>query len=291
MTDQPAKGIVWLASYQRSGNTWLRIFLAHLLYGGGGELNLNEVSKMLADMPIASNRANFDEIAGIESSELSADDVDRLRPRVYEAIAAAATKVSYIKVHDAYLLTPAGEPLFSPQATRAAVYIVRNPLDVAVSFTFLAGHCNFDLTIAQMANPDRAVSAKSGTLPTQLRQRLSSWSGHVTSWIDAHGLKCHVMRYEDMIRDPVATFTAVVRFLELPHSEAAIGAAIDNLRQAEARDGFVEKPVEAAQFFRAGRIGDWRDHLTVAQATTAISNHRAVMERLGYLNTNGSPKF
>jgi len=289
-------GIVWLASYPRSGNTWLGIFLMHLLSASGQAVDINELRSKLGDMAIASNRATFDEIAGIESSELVPDEIDRLRPRVYEAVAAASERVSYIKVHDAYLFTPAGEWLMPVSATRAAIYIVRNPLDVAVSYTFFAGHQDFDLTIAQMADPDRILSFKPGKLSEQLRQRLSTWSEHFTSWINAAGIKCHLVRYEDMVDSPVETFTAVARFLGLPYDAAAIRDAIecarfDNLRAAEERHGFVEKPAEVQNFFRAGRVGDWRDYLSAIQATKIVADHRTVMERLGYLNPDGSPRF
>ena len=296
MANQAGNGIVWLASYPRSGNTWLRIFLARLLSGGGDPIDINELRGKLSGTAIASDRATFDAIAGIDSSELTPDEIDRLRPRVYEAIAAANEGISYIKVHDAYLFTPAGEPLMPVSATRAAIYIVRNPLDVAVSFTFFGGHQDFDRTIAQMANRDHILAFKPGKLSEQLRQRLSTWSGHVTSWIDAAGIKCHLMRYEDMVHNPLETFTAMARFLGLPHDAEAIRTAIesarfDNLREAEEQHGFVEKPAKAQRFFRAGRVGGWRDHLSAAQAAKIVADHRTVMERLGYLNPDGSPKF
>lgn len=289
-------GIVWLASYPRSGNTWLGIFLMHLLSTGGETVDINQLRRKLGDMAIASNRASFDALAGVESSDLAPDEVDRLRPRVYEAVAAASERPSYIKVHDAYLLTPDNEPLMPAGATRAAVCIVRNPLDVAVSNAFFAGHQDFDLAIAQMANPERTLSFKAGKLSDQLRQRLSTWSGHVTSWLDAPGIKCHLVRYEDMVQNPCPTFTALVKFLGLPQDTPAISNAIErasfhHLREAEERHGFVEKLPEALHFFRAGRVGDWRDHLSPAQAARIVGNHRTVMERLGYLNPDGSPKF
>lgn len=262
-------GIVWLASYPRSGNTWLSIFLANLLSVGSEAVDINDVRRRLGDMAIAADRATFDKIAGIESSELAPDEIDRLRPRIYEAVATATKTPSYIKVHDAYLLTPAGEPLMSASATRAAVYIVRNPLDVAVSFAFYRGHQDYDFTIKRMADPSHVLEFEPSKLSRQLRQRLSTWSGHVTSWIDAAGIKCHLMRYEDMVHSPAETFTAMARFLELPHDAATIGAAIesarfDNLRAAEERRGFVERPAETQRFFplwpgrRLARLSDCR---------------------------------
>jgi hypothetical protein len=285
--------IVWLASYPKSGNTWLRIFLANLL--GRGEFKLNDVLRSLDDgLGIASNRELFDEMAGLPSSELLPEEIDLLRPRVYDAIAAEYTEPLYLKVHDAWL-APGGEPLMPLEATRAAVYIVRNPLDVAVSFAFHRA-ANFDDTIAVMADPAFTFGRSPAGLPAQLHQRLLSWSGHVSSWLDAPGLKPHAMRYEDMVMRPFETFTAAVRFLKLADDEAAIRRAIDasrfdRLRDEEDQTGFVEKPRKAARFFREGQVGDWRSHLSPDQARRIIDDHRDVMRRLGYLDDDDRPKF
>ncbi|MFX4369970.1 hypothetical protein ABTA37_19770, partial [Acinetobacter baumannii] len=88
-----------------------------------------------------------------------------------------------LKVHDAWLPTAAGEPLFPPEATAGVVCIVRDPRDVAVS---LAHHLAvpIDAAIAMMADPDAQLARVERGLPLQLRQRLSTWSGHVEGWLD-----------------------------------------------------------------------------------------------------------
>ena len=289
-------GIVWLASYPKSGNTWMRVFLARLLADDGAPFDINHISRDLDEgLGIASERSAFDQLSGIDASELLPDEIDALRPRVYEAAAARATRQMFVKVHDAYLRTPAGEPLIPLSATRAAIYIVRNPLDVAVSLAFHEA-VDFDRAIAQMGDGDHAFSSSLSRLPCQLRQRLSTWGGHVASWIDAPGLACHVMRFEDMLARPDETFARAVRFLGLPVDDASIraaleGARFERLRGEEERDGFVEKPHRAARFFRAGRVGGWRDHLSAAQARRVVADHRDVMQRLDYLDRDGCARF
>ena len=133
-------------------------------------------------------------------------------------------------------------------------------------------------------------------MPAQLRQRLSSWSGHAASWIDAPGLACHVMRYEDMVAQPFETFSRAVRFLELPADDARIGGALEGarferLRDEEERVGFVERSNKAARFFREGRIGSWRRHLTAEQARRIIANHGDMMRRLDYIDRDGEALY
>jgi aryl sulfotransferase len=289
-------GIVWLASYPKSGNTWLRLFLAHLVRGDEAAFDLNGFAYLLHDgLGIASERKTFDEVSGLEASELLPDEIDLLRPRVYEAVAARSTERKFVKVHDAYLPTPAGEPLIPIEATRAIVYIVRNPLDVAVSLAFHSA-VDFDTAIARMSDRDFAFAREPGRLTEQLRQRLSSWSGHAASWIDTPGLEAHVMRYEDMAMRPYETFAAAVRFLELPADEPGIRRAIDltafaTVRAEEERTSFVEKSRKAERFFREGRVGGWRDHLRPEQAQRIVADHRDMMRRLGYLDGDGGTRF
>jgi aryl sulfotransferase len=289
-------GIVWLASYPKSGNTWMRVFLAHLIDDGSAPLTINTISRDLYDgIGIASDRHAFDQFSGLDASDLLPDEIETLRPRVYEAAAAQATRQMFVKVHDAYLPTVTGEPLISPAATRAAVYIARNPLDVAVSLAFHAGVA-FDTAIARMADRDFCFSNGVTGLPTQLRQRLSSWSGHAASWLDAPGLACHVMRYEDMMARPFETFSRAVRFLDLPADDSRIGDALeaarfDRLREEEERVGFVERSSKAERFFREGRVGGWRGRLTAEQALRITADHGAMMRRLDYLDRDGSAKY
>ncbi|MGH7075150.1 MAG: hypothetical protein ACREFD_13235, partial [Stellaceae bacterium] len=96
-----AGGIVWLASFPKSGNTWFRIFLANLAAGDKGPADINDLDEKGG---IASSRYEFEAATLLDSGLLSHDDIDCLRPQIYRAIAAEAPEQRWIKAHDAYTL-------------------------------------------------------------------------------------------------------------------------------------------------------------------------------------------
>src|ERR1700728_2946842 len=193
-------GRIWcLASYPKSGNTWLRAVLASLMSGRPADINAMPLVSLLAN-----NRAVFDNALGIESADLTVEQERNLRPRVYELWAAELQRPLYCKAHDAYQMTPAGEPLFPTAATLGAVYIVRDPRAVAVSF---ANHLAepIDESIVRMHDPGAASLPPVVRLYRHLRPRLGSWREHVESWLSAP-FPVHLLRYEDMHGDPHAAF-------------------------------------------------------------------------------------
>jgi aryl sulfotransferase len=273
-------GIWWLASYEKSGNTWLRVVLANLL--SGRPVDINAMPSVSFG---ASDRALFDKALGIASADLTIEQETNLLPRAYEIWAAELQRPLYSKTHDAYRMTPAGEPLFPATATRGAVYVVRDPRAVAVSFANHRGR-DIDDTIDRMENREAGSSASIPRLSQQLFQRPGHWSDHVESWLGAP-FPVHLVRYEDMHNDPHATFAAVARFLDLSCDSERIAAAVEaaafpRLQAQERAAGFIEKPSRSPVFFREGRVDGWRQVLTAEQATRIVAANKAVMQRLGY---------
>jgi aryl sulfotransferase len=278
-----APGIWWLASYPKSGNTWLRAVLWVLITG-----KPMDISRLAFLGGFAASRPLFDEVLGIDSVALSYDQVANLRPRVFESWAATTPRQLYCKVHDACHRTPAGEPLFPAAATRGAVYVVRDPRAVAVSLAhYMAKPA--DEAIAFMDDAAAVSGGSTRRLSSHLRQNLLRWSDHVVSWLGAP-FPVHLLRYEDMQADPHAAFCAAAAFLGLPCDRAKIAAAVEaaaflRLQAQERALGFIEKPRQAAAFFREGRVDGWRQALTPEQAARVVAAHGAVMRRLGYDTT------
>jgi hypothetical protein len=279
-------GIIWLASYFKSGNTWFRVFLTNLLQEADAPVSINE----LHSTPIASARDIFDAYVGVQSSDLTVDEIDRLRPELYIQLAEDTDKPLFMKVHDAWTFVDDENPLFPEGATSGVIYFIRNPLDVAVSLAHHSG-VDYNKIISYMSDPTYSSGHKSDRLHSQLRQKLLSWSAHVLSWTASVPFPVCVLRYEDMKTHPLQTFERAVRFANLHHSGAQIQQALefsafDELQRQEAAQGFKEKSPACERFFRVGRIGAWQTQLSEEQAQRIVNDHREVMRRFGYLDRN-----
>lgn len=277
--------MIWLASYPKSGNTWMRVLLTNYMNDGEGPVDINK----LDGGPIASARFWFDEWAGIEASALSDTVIERLRPDVYRCMANEASDVIYMKVHDAWGLTDQGEALFPSDVTAAVIYILRNPLDMVGSCAHHWG-VGLDKAVSNLCDFEFSNSRSVGGLSDQLRQRLCSWSGHVKSWLDESGLPVHTVRYEDLLEDPEAAFGDVVRFCGLPYDEERVRKSVVfsnffELQRQEREKGFRERSVvSSGPFFRQGRAGAWRDELPSELIKRMINTHGEMMKRFGYID-------
>jgi aryl sulfotransferase len=274
-------GILWLASWPKSGNTWVRIFIANLL---GGDQRPAEINSVNLGRQRANNIHMFDDAAGVEASDLTEEEIDRFRPSVFRHLAENSTESLFFKVHDAYTLLPDGEPVFPTDATVGAVYILRNPLDVAISFAHYSARSverSIEVLASGYCEPRKPAIG-------MLTQRLLPWSEHVLSWIDGPPFPVHLVRYEDLHERPFETFSALARFCGLPSDAPGVARAIGHssfarLQAQEREQGFVEKPEKASAFFREGRANAWKGVLSDSQVELIVRRHAAVMRRFGYL--------
>ena len=278
------QGFVWLASYPKSGNTWLRMLLANLLIDSRKGVPLNGRPFRLA----FGGGTRFEDLTGMAAGDCIGDETDRLIPELFR-LDFAARKASlgphlYRKVHSAYVANRCGQALFPNDVTAGAVYIVRNPLDVAVSCAFHNGWSS--ARSVPYLNDTR--STVGGPNLRSCRERLLDWSGNVQSWSDAP-FPVLVLRYEDMLSDTVEQLRRVAHFLRMEDvsearlRHAAAHSSFARLRRIEERKGFVEKPEKnAGRFFREGRAGGWREHLSAAEARQLVRRHWATMELFGY---------
>jgi aryl sulfotransferase len=279
--------IVWLVSYPKSGNTWLRVFLANLMTPSSAPVDINA----MAVTDFAAGRNVFDDFVGVEASDLTQDEIERYRPELFRRLAQSSVRRMFVKTHDAYTLGPDGNAIFPADVSLGAIYVVRNPLDIAVSYAHHSRR-SIDSMIDVMADDEATAAGGEDQLYEQLRQRHGSWSGHVLSWTDQTSMPTAVLRYEDMIADPVRAFTAAARFARVEADEQAIATAVESssferLQAQERSQGFSELFAGSGPFFRTGRVGSWRETLSDVQVERIVSRHRDAMRRFGYLSGSG----
>ncbi|HEX5182283.1 MAG TPA: sulfotransferase domain-containing protein [Allosphingosinicella sp.] len=278
--------IIWLASYPKSGNTWMRSLLANLTAAGERPADINMLGRKYGT---ASSRGLFEDQTLLDSGLLTDDEIDAMRPDVYLAWADQLRDRRddpfVMKCHDAYTRLPGDRALLGNSVARGAIVVVRDPRDVALSFADHRG-ASIDEVIDLMCDPSAAVGRSVRAQRPQLRQCLLDWSGHVLSWLDQKDVPAHLVRYEDMEADTIAILAAAARFagFDVTRDQAAKAArlsAFDALRNQEQMAGFTEAAKDRS-FFRRGHSGGWRTALSRAQAERIETAHRRTMTRLRY---------
>jgi hypothetical protein len=271
--------LVLIASYPKSGNTWVRLLLETVRRDA--PVSINDIRNGLYGAP---RRRLFDMIAPAEASELLAEEIEELLPDFYASLADDGEAI--LKVHDRLRRTPSGRWLFPPECVKHVIYVVRHPFDVAVSYAHHRG-ITIPAAVALLANGDHVIAPYNPGAQLMLVERPSTWSGNVASWLDGAPYPVTLVRYEDLFADPEPEIFRLAQAAELPASEAVVAKAIASTRFArlqaeEAASGFWEGMPGNTAFFRQGRPGSWREVLDEASRQTLLRDHGAMMARLGY---------
>jgi len=258
---------VWIASYPRSGNTWVRFLLANLLYG-----------------PIKSTA-----------------QLQELVPDIHRGVNGAqihGNRKTLIKTHWRYI-----EDLPLREDTIGVIHIVRHPIDVLrsnLNYVLLRGN------LAAQWRDEREREAferrwiddyiADGGYPRWREMGFGTWEQNVRSW--ARGTLPYprlVLRYEDIRRDGAAAVTAICRFLGAEVGPAGIDAAIgrssfealralEETELAESRPGIFFDPTHRASSASGLRFisGSKREPMTALQHERALRRFGPMMEELGY---------
>ncbi|MGF1447619.1 MAG: sulfotransferase domain-containing protein [Pikeienuella sp.] len=273
------KNLVWLASYPKSGNTWTRIFLANYVFNAQSPVPINEVHRL----GIGDSVAKAYLMVGGPGTDLTdGPAMLKLRPRVLRGIAANGADLNFVKTHNIRDHAMGTELIPTPM-TRSAVYILRDPRDVAVSY---ARH--YDMTpedaAAAIGRDDNTILGGPGGVP----QYLGSWSRHVERWTERPPFPVLSLRYEDLQADPEAHFARLLEHIGFPVEAERLARAVrfsdfDELTRQESRSGFIEKSASSERFFHTGKAGQWRDVLSADSVAALEARHGRLMRRHGYL--------
>ncbi|GHB36998.1 sulfotransferase domain-containing protein [Mongoliitalea lutea] len=273
--------LIWLASYPKSGNTWFRSFLTAYL---NGEVNINQ----LATNGIFSSKVAIEVVLDLCTDDLTTEEVIQFRKLAWShKILHSKESSLFVKIHDAYTFNPwDGKAIIPTFPDNQAVYLVRNPLDVVLSF---ANHNDQSIqqTIDHFICNSNGAFLKKNKSFHQLYQLMGTWSMHVESWLRQTQIPVHIIRYEDMKEDPLAVFKEALKVMGLDAEEEKVKKAIDlssfqRLKEQEKREGFLEKTKKSVVFFNKGETGRWKNELNFEQIQQILQANEPMMKKFGY---------
>lgn len=268
------KKITWIASYPRSGNTWMRALLT--AYVNNGKININGIMQSNDKTLLY-----YDGIIKKPVQDWSMLEQGLIKPVAMLRMLEESDNNQMLKTHDCNIDISSVAQI-PTDLTRAAVYIVRDPRDVTLSFK---NHyrCKNNAEAVEMLTQDNFITQfpDNGLYIPQL-----SWKINVASWTRKLPYPVHIVKYEDMLKNSYDTFSKVVRFLKLEYNEELLRESIDScnfnkLRKQEKKYGFRESV--GPTFFHKGQVERWKTELEPELQTKIVTACEAEMKSLGYI--------
>ena len=189
--------IIWLASYPKSGNTYVRAFLSAYYFSENGEFDFSQIAK-IDQFP---HEKFFKEKVN-NISEASKQWVP-IQKEINKD-----KKIRFFKTHS-FLGNYQGNQFTSPETTLGAIYIVRDPRNVLSS---LKNHYSFDDDKALKMIKDKTRSLMSNNGSHASLTYISSWSENYLSWFRNNQFRRLFIKYEDLITNKYETFRDIIVF-------------------------------------------------------------------------------
>ena len=271
--------ITWLASYPKSGNTWLRAIVDRIVRPER-PFDLNALGETAPAFSGLTERFIADH--DIEVPLSAPGEVRRYWAATQHAICSSSEKEVFLKTHNVAAKFDCGH-FPDPNLTKSVIYIVRDPRDVAISFAWHYRH-PLGLAVAALCS-----SSAFNFKPQQIgrTELLTSWGEHVACWTALKRFPLLVLRYEDLLADAEAGVRRIAEFLGNQLSEKQVkdvvaATSFEQLRRQESERGFAEA-VRSGGFFRVGRARQWRDVKDQGVFRPLLDGFAKPMRRYGYL--------
>ena len=276
--------IVWLASYPKSGNTWMWLFIKSYFNPPKKKFSLNyhkDDPIMLEPFPdermFDKLKINYENFFDLSKNWVNLQSLINLN-----------NKTNYLKTHNA-MCTINNHKFTNIENTLGAIYIVRDPRDVLISYSSYMEK-SIDETLKFMLNKE---TYEAGEFKKKIYNKslLGSWSDHYNSWKNYKSREIIIIKYEDMVNSPSSTFLKVLTYLskiikiDVDHTKmdkAIEETSFKNLKSLEINEGF-KTNLSKNEFFRKGVVGDWREKLNKEQVEKIERAFEAEMIELGYL--------
>ena len=277
--------IIWISSYPKSGNTWMRYFIANYFFNNI-RINDPNIIKKIKAFP------NTEILRKISSKDEIIDnpyDISKYWIKSQELIKIANGNICFLKNHNA-LANIKNHPFTNETHSLSCIYIIRDPRDVVVSYAKYK-NMNYDRAIKDICCKELLYTlSKKHVFPRV--DILGSWKYHFLSWKNGMNKMPKIfVKYEDLINDSYGNFYKVIDFLSkilgfkinTEQIEFSIKcSSFKNLKKFENKMGFFENESKS-DFFRSGKVGNWKNELSISQIKHIETEFKSEMKLLGYL--------
>ena len=274
--------IIWIASYPKSGNTWVRSLLSAYLYSDDGIFNfslLKKIQQFPSEKFFEFFMKDFNNIKKQSNYWIAAQDRINL-----------SNEITFLKTHSA-LCTFENNPFTNKNNTKAVIYVVRDPRNIVTSVLNHYSFKNIEESFDFIAKDQITIIGEN------IVQYLGTWQQNYKSWRDLKFAPVLVVKYEDLINDTKKTFLSILNFLsdfmDIKINKKKIvnsidSCSFDSLVKKEKKEGFVEALVhkesgKKIRFFNLGKKNNWENLLKpeIEEKIRLVFNKE--MKELGYL--------
>jgi len=277
--------IIWIASYPKSGNTYIRTFLASYYYSEKGKFDFDLLLKI----------HQFPSIKFSKSKSSSEDDASS-KWILNQNEFFDKDKLHFVKTHNC--LIPYKENHFtSEKQTIGAIYIVRDPRNVISSITHHYS-LNYETALEYMLDEKATLLEKSYDEDYSNFTYLNSWANHYKSWSSSNEFKTLFVKFEDLEHKKEETFKNILVFInnlnkndedidEKKFINSIKSTSFTNLQNKEKNEGFDEaifsKEIgKKKPFFNLGFKNKWQKKLPLNIRDQINIKLKEDLKKLGY---------
>jgi len=282
--------IFWIASYPKSGNTWLRALISAYYYSKDGIFN-QSILKNIGQFPEKRHFIDFN----YDPNNVA--DTARFWVKSQEKIN-NDKKIRFFKTHNTF--GKLNDCDFTNKDNSAGcIYIVRDPRNVITS---LENHYEMDhetslkwITNSKNYIYDVMNVKKDGYSDFQF---ISSWSMNYKSWNIQKKIPIKIIKYEDLLKETFFVFKDIIEFINKTLNikekinndklkNSVNSTYFDKLKKKEKKSGFIEavpskKNSEKIPFFNLGPDNDWKKILDVDRQKRLTDIFKEDLIDLGY---------
>tara|TARA_B100001758_G_scaffold193944_1_gene171359 strand:+ start:409 stop:1245 length:837 start_codon:yes stop_codon:yes gene_type:complete len=277
--------IIWLASYPKSGNTWVRFFLILLLLNNKTNVTLKDLTN-IKQFPAKSQYERLN----INIDLKNMNEVAKHWLEVQKKIN-SDNKIRFFKTHNAFCKID--KNIFTNnENTLGTIYIVRDPRNVISSINNHFHHENIDVSKEFIFDENKGIGTKETILP----QVIGSWKSHYNSWKQMKK-NYLLIKYENLVNSPFSEFKKISIYLEkllrIKISDEKIEksiklASFKRLQNIENKEGFSESRVDEKtgsrkNFFFLGAKNNWQELLDEKTLYQINRKFKKEMKELEYL--------